>query len=211
MGRADLLELIFKETPSPAPAVTLEVLAMALDASSQEPDPAIIRAILGHNVIDVCTLIPRPVEETDNSNGIGGQVPPLYYLLKTFCKAHVISQPSGLVHVTNGSSPKRPTHRCDCPVITRDGYLVNSIRVLVQHVASWRQASQPSGETPLEVLAAILDGQDCGAEFGSWPRHNRDRLQAHVKLDWRAPDRAEKPLADTFNPIEAGDLKAKWA
>jgi hypothetical protein len=206
-GRADLLELIFKENPAPTPADALEVLAMALDASSQEPDPAVILTILRHNPTDVRTLIPR----VDNSNGIGGHVSPLYYLLKTFYKAHVISPPSGLVPVTNGITPRRPTHQCDCPVITRDHFLVNSIRVLVQHGASWTQANKPSGETPLEVLAAILDGQDCGEEFGSWPCHNRNRLRAHVKLDWRAPDKVGEPLADTFNPIEVGDLKAKWA
>ncbi|KAK3307299.1 ankyrin repeat-containing domain protein [Chaetomium strumarium] len=168
-------------TPAPDPAVALEVLAMALDASSQEPDPAVILTILKHTHVDVRTLIPRPTEKNENSNGIGGQVLLLYYLLKTFLKAHVISPSSGLLPVPTDASPRRQTHR------------------------------QPSGETPLEALAAILDGQDCGAEFGDWPCHNRNSLRAHVQLDWRAPDRVGEPLADLFNPVEVGDLKARWA
>jgi hypothetical protein len=221
LGRADLLELIFKETAPPSHDVVLEVLAMALDAGAQQPEPAVIRTILENTPVDVRVLIPRPLA---NLNNVSGRVPPLYYLLKTFCNAHVIPKASPAdttttTTTTTAQPKKRSTHDCDCVLITRDRFLVQSIALLVQYGASWLQPCEPSGETPLDVLADILDGEACGAERGDWPCHNWNTLRRCVKLDWRVAsgDGAEAEgrvrllgLGQGFNPVEVDGLGARW-
>jgi hypothetical protein len=208
LGRADLLELIFKETAPPSHDVILEVLAMALDADAEQPEPAVIRTILENTPVDVRALIPRPLA---NLNNVYGRVPPLYYLLKTFYNAHVIPKASA-TDTTTLTQPNRSTHDCDCVLITRDKFLVQSIGLLVQHGASWLQPSEPSGETPLNVLADILDGKACDSRRGHWPCHNWNTLRRHVKLDWRAGggEAEGRVLADGFNPVEVDGLQAKW-
>ncbi|KAK4152348.1 ankyrin repeat-containing domain protein [Chaetomidium leptoderma] len=205
-----LVKRLLEDTPPPSPDNIMEVLAMALDVGSQEPEPAVIRTLVENTAVDVSTLITRPVKAARIGNRIKGHVPPLYYLLKTFYKAHIIPK-STPGHAADTSAPASSWHDCDCPFKTRDGYLASSVGILVQHGASWLQPSQPSGETPLDVLAAILDGQDFDADVGPWPCHNRETLRSHVKLDWRASGVAGRLLGGRFNPIEVDGLEARWA
>lgn len=218
LGRADLLELIFKETSEtapPSPDEIMEVLAMALDASKLEPDPAVVRAILENTTADASALIPRPIRTLDNKTDTTNRVPPLYHLLKTFYNSHISAPRRGIVYYTavDLSNKARTAHDCDCAIITRDAFLVDSIALLVRHGASWLQRSEPSGETPLDVLAAILDGEDCDAKWGDWPTHNWNTLRRHVKLDWRAAGDVEgKGMGEGFNPVEVRKLgvEARW-
>lgn len=214
MGRWDLLEVILTKSAPPQPGDILETLAMALDTTFREADPAIIRVILQHSPVDVRALISRPSTRAETRNGVTSQVPPLYYLLKTFVNAHVI--PWNATVQLHG----RPTHECDCVIITKDRYLVECVGLLVKHGASWTQPSLPSGETPLDVLAAILDGKGCrdmragccSDLDGMWPTHNWNTLRRHVKLDWRAANVAGRELGDGFNPVEVARLgvEATW-
>jgi hypothetical protein len=219
LGRADLLELIFKETAETAPPSTddiLEVLAMALDASKLEPDPAVVRAILENTTVDASALIPRPMRTLDNKTVTTNRVPPLYHLLKTFYNAHISPPRRGIFYypTTKSSSKARATHDCKCAIVTRDAFLVDSIALLLRHGASWRQPCEPEGETPLDVLAAILDGKDCDARWGDWPAHNLATLRRHVKLDWRAAaaDVEGEVVGEGFNPVEVRKLgvEARW-
>jgi hypothetical protein len=217
LGRADLLELIFKETAEtapPSPDDIVEVLAMALDASKLEPDPAVVRAILENTTADASALIPRPMRTLDNNIVTTNRVPPLYHLLKTFYNAHISPPRRNIFYYTTKSSSKaRATHDCKCAIVTRDAFLVDSIALLLRHGASWRQPSEPSGETPLDVLAVILDSGDCDAKWGDWPAHNLTTLRRHVKLDWRgAADMEGGVVGEGFNPVEVRKLgvEARW-
>lgn len=206
MERWDLLEVILTRTAPPQPDDILETLAMALDTTYREVNPAVIRDILQNSPVDVGALIPRPATGAETGNNITGHVSPLYYLLKTFCNAHV--RPRNAIPWGCRPLPRQ----CKCVVITRDKYLVESIALLVKHGASWAQPSLPSGETPLDVLGAILDGKGCRYGSGTWPTHNWNTLRRHVKLDWRAAGVAGRELREGFNPVEFARLgvEASW-
>ncbi|KAH6856039.1 ankyrin repeat-containing domain protein [Chaetomium sp. MPI-CAGE-AT-0009] len=103
MERWDLLEVVLTNTAPPQQDEILEALAMALDTTYRQADPAGIRVILDHSPVDVSALIPRPAAEAETGNGVTGHVSPLYYLLKTFYSAHVIP----LEHLPHG-------RRCRC-------------------------------------------------------------------------------------------------
>ena len=205
-GRADLLELIFKHAAPPTPAEAQEALAMSLDTTSQEPDPAVIRTILEHTWASATKLI-RLSSQVPNS--VREEAPPLYYLLETFYE-HVMPKtttttsssppPSPLSSSYDdddddddddfgeddddddeSTAPEPKAHVCDCPVITREKYLVRSIGVLLRHGADWRQPSKPDGGTALDMLEAILDGEGCDQEaWGVWPGHCWDELRRRV-------------------------------
>jgi hypothetical protein len=207
MGRWDLLKVMLTKTSPPQPYDILETLAMALDTTYREVNPTGIRVILQHSPVDIMeALIPRPLTEAETGNKITGHVSPLYYLLKTFYNAHVMPR-------IETRQRRRPlTHECKCVMITKDNYLVECVALLVKHGASWTQLSLPSHETPLDVLAAILDGKDCRHRNSMWPTHNWNTLRRHVKLDWRAADVAGRELGEGFNPVEFARLgvEASW-
>ncbi|KAK3898959.1 hypothetical protein C8A05DRAFT_37430 [Staphylotrichum tortipilum] len=208
LGNAALLEVIFEEKGPPDSETALEVLCMALDATANSPHPAVVETILKYCDIPINGLVARPETAEETDNGITGYVTPLYYLLKTFYKAHVIPPSSNTGAATDGGAIW-PRYNCTCALVTKGTFLVRCIAALVARGADWSVACLPDGETALEVLEKILDGEGCGVERGGWPGHNWERLRRCVKLDWR---KSGREVAAGFNPVEVeGVVEARWA
>ncbi|KAJ4289493.1 hypothetical protein N0V88_006975 [Collariella sp. IMI 366227] len=162
IGRADLLELMFRHTVSlpPREDSATELLFMALDTTAHEPNPAIVRAILDHHHnLDLNATFDRT--NCVSQNEVTGHLTPLYYLLKTFYKAHVVPK-------TPPTPPEkpRPIHTCNCRLITRASFLTDTIALLVSRGASWTQQCLPQGESARDVLWEILDAEGVAVTRG---------------------------------------------
>ncbi|KAH6634820.1 hypothetical protein B0J18DRAFT_31686 [Chaetomium sp. MPI-SDFR-AT-0129] len=209
-GDPEVLELIFKETPPATSEEIQDILAMALDASLDLANPAILQVIIEHSPINLAALIVRT--DTPNSNGVSGDISPLYYLLKSFYNKRIAPW--------QGPEGKRSDHDCDCGSIGADKRLVRCVALLVKHGASWTQPSEPSGDTALDVLAAILDTEDYITRDGDVDAYidnlrsisNVCVLKRHIILDWRGADAAGRVRSAGFNPVEFAELgvQARW-
>ncbi|KAK4144532.1 uncharacterized protein C8A04DRAFT_27717 [Dichotomopilus funicola] len=209
-GDPEVLELIFNETPPATSEEIQDILAMALDASPDLANPVILQVILEHPLTNLAALIVRT--DTPNNNGVSGDIPPLYYLLKSFYNRRIAPW--------QGHEGQRSDHACDCGFLGRDKRLVRCVALLVQHGASWTQPSEPSGETALDVLAAILDTEGHTTRNGDLDVYFRDLLsisnmcvlKKHVILDWRGADAVGRVRSAGFNPVEFAELEvpARW-
>ncbi|KAK0636661.1 hypothetical protein B0T17DRAFT_519623 [Bombardia bombarda] len=124
---------------------------------------------------------------------------PLQWVLDTFLFRHVV-KPGG---------DYEGISECAGAIQLDDTDLLDSVCALIQHGASWTMACNPEepDKTALRSLVNLLEATQC---FTQLAFHNLRKLQAHVKLDCRLVVHAQEDLAPTFNPIEYGDVKARW-
>ncbi|KAG7287321.1 hypothetical protein NEMBOFW57_006830 [Staphylotrichum longicolle] len=209
MGRVDVLELIFRSTAPPTPETALEVLAMALDATVHAPDPEVVRTILENTPVDVTALIPRPPYihtnkwDTYSKRDIHSTQATRPLLPRTSPpplsphrlvveeehnpeKGHGHGNGHGNGDVTASSSRATRTSSgasaCWCG--TARAGRSPPCRRRGRRPRGRRPRGRRLGETALDVLGEMLEGQADHAKEGGWAWHCLERLRRAVVLDW---------------------------